>query len=206
MTKSEYIELLHDDNDAARAWFAQRRVEEWMNDGTAEVARVVCSIMKHGELPWSDMQLAKEASEKGWFDPPPERKKILCVDFDGVLHSYTSGWQGADMIPDPPVPGAIEFLIETIKCFEVHIYSSRSHQSGGIVAMQAWLDWHTAQLHMSRHAPNSERVVTVALSPLVQWPTCKPSAHVSLDARGWQFNGTFPSIDELLAFKPWNKR
>ena len=27
-------------------------------------------------------------------------KPILCLDFDGVLHSYTSGWRGA-RIPDP---------------------------------------------------------------------------------------------------------
>jgi hypothetical protein len=33
------------------------------------------------------------------------RKPILCLDFDGVLHSYTSGWKGAAVIPDPPVPG-----------------------------------------------------------------------------------------------------
>ena len=29
-------------------------------------------------------------------------KPILCLDFDGVVHSYTSGWKGADVIPDPP--------------------------------------------------------------------------------------------------------
>ncbi len=37
-------------------------------------------------------------------------KPILCLDFDGVIHSYTSGWKGADVIPDPPVEGAMQFI------------------------------------------------------------------------------------------------
>ena len=36
--------------------------------------------------------------------------KTILLDFDGVIHSYTSGWKGAGVIPDPPVPGAIDFL------------------------------------------------------------------------------------------------
>ena len=32
------------------------------------------------------------------------RKPILCLDFDGVIHSYISGWKGADVIPDPLKP------------------------------------------------------------------------------------------------------
>src|SRR6516165_11904546 len=27
-----------------------------------------------------------------------DKKPILCLDFDGVLHSYTSGWQRAEVI------------------------------------------------------------------------------------------------------------
>jgi len=69
-------------------------------------------------------------------------KPILCLDFDGVLHSYTSGWKGASVIPDPPVPGAIAFLREAVKSFEVHIFSSRSCQDGGGYAMRAWLGDH----------------------------------------------------------------
>lgn len=55
-------------------------------------------------------------------------KKRILVDFDGVIHSYRSGWKGLDVIPDPPVENAIKWL-ETIcgdERFEVSIYSSRS--------------------------------------------------------------------------------
>jgi len=37
-------------------------------------------------------------------------KPILCVDFDGVIHSYTSKWVDEATIPDPPVPGALRWL------------------------------------------------------------------------------------------------
>ena len=49
--------------------------------------------------------------------------KTVVFDFDGVVHSYTSGWQGEDTIPDPPVPG-IKFdgkpegLLDKIKNFK----------------------------------------------------------------------------------------
>lgn len=39
-----------------------------------------------------------------------KKTPILSIDFDGVLHSYKSGWQGARNIPDPPVPDAIPWL------------------------------------------------------------------------------------------------
>lgn len=40
-------------------------------------------------------------------------KKTIVFDFDGVIHSYTSGWQGISVIPDPVVPeiqAAINYL------------------------------------------------------------------------------------------------
>ena len=32
-------------------------------------------------------------------------KKTVVFDFDGVIHSYASGWKGTTCIPDPPVHG-----------------------------------------------------------------------------------------------------
>ena len=38
--------------------------------------------------------------------------RTVVFDFDGVIHSYTSGWLGETTIPDPPVPGIREALKE----------------------------------------------------------------------------------------------
>ena len=116
------------------------------------------------------------------------RMPILCVDFDGVIHSYTSGWKGVTEIPDPPVPGAIAFLTEALKHFHVCIYSSRSNLEG-IDAMQAWLAKHSH--------PD--------LVDAISWPTTKPSAFVTLDDRAIRFTGEWPNLEELKMFKPWNK-
>lgn len=128
------------------------------------------------------------------------RKPILCLDFDGVLHSYTSGWKGADVIPDPPVPGWLEFIAEADKHFEVHIYSSRSNRAGGIEAMQDWV-W--------KHATNGAKVDETVSMPAaiirLKWPIEKPAAMVTIDDRALTFTGVWPDIAALLAFKPWNK-
>ena len=117
-------------------------------------------------------------------------KPILCLDFDGVIHSYKSGWQGADIIPDPPVNGAHEFLEEAVKNFTVMIYSTRSHQDGGLSAMLSWF-----------HRQFEESIVDA-----IEFADEKPPALVTIDDRALTFNGTWPTMDELKNFKPWNKR
>lgn len=124
-------------------------------------------------------------------------KPILCLDFDGVLHSYTSKWQAADIIPDDPVPGATAFMLNALREFDVVIFSSRSHQKGGIEAMQTWLKYHAgACWYESPDGPGLEDVRFVSV---------KPPAMVTLDDRALTFTGIFPAMSQLKSFKPWNK-
>ena len=65
--------------------------------------------------------------------------KDLCIDFDGVIHSYKSGWKGPSVIPDEPVKGAFEWLTLLLKRgFQPCIYSSRSKYFFGRRAMKKW--------------------------------------------------------------------
>lgn len=64
----------------------------------------------------------------------------VSFDFDGVIHSYRSGWKGAAVIPDPPVEGikeVIEQLISDGLC--VVICSSRAESFEGQTAIAEWL-------------------------------------------------------------------
>lgn len=125
-------------------------------------------------------------------------KPILCLDFDGVIHSYTSGWKGATEIPDPPVDGAIGFMLDALKHFDVVIFSSRSGQYGGITAMKEWLYEHAGQCwHETPDGPGIEDV---------RFVDEKPPALVTIDDRAITFTGEWPSMDALKNFKPWNKR
>ena len=126
--------------------------------------------------------------------------KILSVDFDGVLHEYSSGWQGADIITDRPVPGAMAFLEEAVKYFVVNIFSSRSRDSNGIIAMQNWVAVNYAKLLLASPEKTTEFMAKL------RWPTEKPASHLSIDDRGFCFEGIFPTMKEIDEFVPWTKR
>lgn len=117
--------------------------------------------------------------------------RIICIDFDGVIHSYSSGWQGAATVADLPVPGAFAWLNELLDDpgFKPVIYSSRSKEDSGINAMQVWFGEHG-------FARVSE----------LEFPTQKPAAYLTVDDRALMFQGVFPELQWMLDFKAWNKR
>ena len=128
------------------------------------------------------------------------RRPILCLDFDGVCHSYTSGWKGAATIPDEHVPGLFEFLEAAKDSFDIQVFSTRSHQEGGREAM---MQWFIDQRKLWRERGGMPPVDT----PLsISFPQEKPPAMVSIDDRSLLFTGVWPSVEELKKFKPWNKQ
>lgn len=134
---------------------------------------------------------------------PTKRLPILVLDFDGVIHSYSSGWKGAAVIPDPPVPGAIEFIIKAQEHFTVAIFSSRSNQEGGIKAMKTWLG---GSIFANEKVRLGLAGAKDFVEHVIQWPTEKPPAMISIDDRALTFDGAWPEIRDLLRFQPWNKR
>ena len=154
-----------------------------------------------------------------------EKKPILCVDFDGVIHSYISGWNGARNIPDPPIRGALEFLVLATKYFEVNIYSSRSRYFGARRAMKKYLFKHYFKISEldAREIPrwfwsgipekNSTQIwrasaktgIKIFLKKL-KFPIKKPAAFLTIDDRVHLFTGIFPYPKSLLDFEPWNKK
>ncbi len=115
-------------------------------------------------------------------------KQTIILDFDGVIHSYTSGWIEAAHIPDPPTPGAKEAIAKLRDKYRVVICSSRCHQAGGIEAITIWL------------AMNGIEVDLVTND--------KPPHIVTVDDRAFRFEGDWDAVIAgiPLAAVPWNKK
>lgn len=129
-------------------------------------------------------------------------RPTLCIDYDGVIHDYTKGWQDGSIYGNI-VPGFIAWVAEThAKGFDIVIYSSRSKAPGGIEAMRAWLERQLAGRLMPTEAAHWMSLLSFAHE--------KPAAWLTIDDRAIRFDGdwTAPELqpDALRAFRPWNSR
>jgi hypothetical protein len=116
-------------------------------------------------------------------------KKTIALDFDGVLHSYTSGWKGATEIPDPPVSGMAE-AVRKIQAagFEVVVMSSRAMHPEGPDAMGRWFQANGF--------------------PLLPITAEKVPALLYVDDRAFRFNGDPLPMLKLIFntdLEPWNR-
>lgn len=115
-------------------------------------------------------------------------KQTVVFDFDGVIHSYTSGWQGVDNIPDPVTVG-IKEAIEQIRStgYEVKVVSTRCATPSGLAAVKEYL-------------ADNEIAVDDVLAE-------KPPAIVYIDDRAICFNGdTSTLLEQIQTFKPWYQK
>lgn len=118
----------------------------------------------------------------------------VAVDFDGVLHSYVSGWQGADVIPDPPVDGAIDWLHDLLEHFDVVVLTTRAREEGGVMAVTLWLASNGLGVVGAERNLVGSVVVTAEKVP----------ALVYIDDRAFRFRGRFPDVQHIRhGLKPW---
>jgi hypothetical protein len=129
----------------------------------------------------------------------------ICMDFDGVIHSYESGWTGLDNVDDDPVPGARSFCRWLIdKGYNIVILSTRfcdktndqsenvafdapsnieMDSNRGMRAVRKWLDKH-------------------AFPKDIKLTATKPPANLYIDDRGFRFEGEWISIVTFLQNSP----
>lgn len=115
-------------------------------------------------------------------------KQTIALDFDGVIHSYDSGWLG--VVPtDPPVEAAREG-IDALRAlgFEIHVFSCRAETTAGRAAIHAWLDLHGIKV---------DKVTAI-----------KPHAVLYVDDRAHRFTGSWVELVELCTDvpRPWNAK
>lgn len=115
-------------------------------------------------------------------------KQTVVFDFDGVIHSYKSGWQGPTIIPDEPVKGIKEAIAEIRAAgYEVVVVSTRSATAEGKAAIFEWL---------IKHRIDVDDVCDK-----------KPPAIVYIDDRAIYFDGNAGTLlEKIRNFQPWNKR
>jgi hypothetical protein len=130
--------------------------------------------------------------------PAPRAKPILCLDFDGVVHSYGKGWQDGT-IYGKPTQGFFEWADEARQHFTLAIFSSRSDSHKNIKPMMDWLSVHLWDWKQDHPDSTLEAMD-------FKFPDRKPPAFITIDDRALTFNGKWGEFDpkQLIRFVPWN--
>ena len=116
--------------------------------------------------------------------------RTVVFDFDGVIHSYKSGWQGATVIPDEPVPGIRESLKQIHDAgYYIAIVSTRCRTPEGMQAINDWMLEHDMLKYVNLICRE------------------KPPAIVYIDDRAICFDGRPETLlEKINNFKPWNRK
>ena len=111
-------------------------------------------------------------------------QKTVIFDFDGVIHSYTSGWKGIDVITDEPNPDVVK-AIEELRAegYQIAVVSTRCAEPRGIAAIHNYLNKHDIKVDL----------ITIH----------KPPAIVSIDDRAICYVPGLPIVEAVKNFHPW---
>lgn len=115
--------------------------------------------------------------------------KTIAFDFDGVIHSYRSGWQGAEVIPDMPVYGIADVIRNLSKDYRIIVYTTRALTLAGKEAVKRYLS-------------------NMLLESYIDDVTAeKPPAVCYVDDRAITFDGNVHGLEERIrSFKSWTEK
>lgn len=109
---------------------------------------------------------------------------IICVDFDGVVNSYRSGFTRDQDIPDEPMPGAADAIMRLRRTYKVVIFTTRARTVEGRNAVIAWLAKYGIEVDGITHY--------------------KIPAKIYLDDRGLKFEGDWvQAMQEIEHYATW---
>jgi hypothetical protein len=107
-------------------------------------------------------------------------KPPIAVDFDGVIHTYSRGFDDGS-IYDGPMPGVIEALTFLKEKYYIYIFSNRSGTPEGKVAIEEFLQ--------ANRIPFDEVSMT------------KPPAKFYIDDRAVRFKNWTQTLDDIEKFE-----
>jgi 5'(3')-deoxyribonucleotidase len=106
------------------------------------------------------------------------RRKTIAIDFDGVIHKYSKGWQNG-AIYDPPMDGALDAVKKLATNNRLIIFSTRAKDPKMRLEMLAWLNKHGFASYFSKVTHE------------------KAIAHIYIDDRGLRFADWSNTMDTL---------
>jgi hypothetical protein len=109
------------------------------------------------------------------------------MDFDGFLSNSIHGGYDVNKFVFDPTPGAVGWVNEMIKEFDLIIFTARELSDKGKENLQSWLKkWGFPPLEVTNIKP--------------------PHGHIFCDDRAYHFNGTnWPTAEDISSFVPWNR-
>ncbi len=119
--------------------------------------------------------------------------KTICIDFDGVIHDYSKGWQGIDVF-DKVLPGASEATHQLHEAgYMIIIYTTRNDTP----ALREFLSKNNIYFDYINYNPYQPKGSELG----------KVKADIYLDDRGVCFTGNWDeALHKIFRFKTWQQK
>jgi hypothetical protein len=130
-------------------------------------------------------------------------RPAICIDFDGVIHSYDKGWCGGE-IDGSVLAAFFEWTEQAALTFKLAVFSPRSKDAALREVTSVWLLGHYRDWRIQ----DCTRTGAPRDVAHFEFANEKPAAFLTIDDRAIRFDGDWTAAAlrpaTLAAFRPWN--